>query len=89
MGTALGKIFKTLRKNAGLTQRDVSDKLGYGSPQLVSNIERGVSFPPVKAIARLAKLFKVDADFLFEELLEAKLKREEAKLRKQYVRPKR
>ena len=31
----------------------------------------------------------VDADFLFEELLKTRLKREETKLRKQYARIKR
>ena len=77
---------KTFRTNAGLSQKQVSETLGYGTPQFISNWERGISFPPVNAITRLAKLFKVDADFLFEELLETILKKEEIKLRKQYSR---
>ena len=77
---------KTFRTNAGLSQKQVSEALGYGTLQFISNWERGISFPPVNVIARLAKLFKVDADFLFEELLETRLKKEEAKLRKQYAK---
>ena len=80
---------KKFRMNAGLSQKDVSEALGYSTPQFISNWERCVSYPPVSAIARLAKLFKVDADFLFEELLKTRLKREETKLRKQYARIKR
>ena len=36
-----GLQWKTLREKAGLTQRDVSDSLGYSTPQFISNVERG------------------------------------------------
>lgn len=48
----LGKFLARARIRAGHTQRDVSEELGYDTPQFVSNWERGASMPPMsKAIA--------------------------------------
>lgn len=56
---ALAEELVKLRKQAGLSQRDVSTKLGYSTPQFISNWERGVSEPPVSAALELALLYKV------------------------------
>lgn len=57
--------WKSLRLKAELSQREVSEKLGYSTPQFVSNWERGVSFPPLEALSELARLYNVDKETLF------------------------
>lgn len=84
MGTALGKIFKTLRENAGLTQRDVSSKMGYTTIQFVSNWERGLSAPPIKDLPKLARLYSTSAEYIFEHVKDAKCGELKAKLSKQF-----
>ena len=84
MGTALGKIFKTLRTKEGLTQRDVSSKMGYTTIQFVSNWERGLSAPPIKDLPKLAKLYNTSAEYIFEHVKDAKCGELRAKLNKQF-----
>ena len=81
-------ILKTLRESAGLSQADVADKLGYISGQFISNWERGVSFPPIKAIPKLAKIYKTDREYLFKTLRDAMLVHECDKINKAWKRVK-
>ena len=46
----LGPFLKKARSKMGLSQRDVADKLGYTSPQFISNVERGLCSPPLKKL---------------------------------------
>lgn len=55
--TKLGKNLKDCRNKAGLTQKNVADRLGYSSAQFISNFERGIAAPPVKRIRVLAKIY--------------------------------
>ena len=80
----LGEILKTLREKAGLTQRDVSDTLGYSTPQFISNNERGISAPPLRDIPKLARLYNTDSSYLFGCLRDAKLRELSTKLNKQF-----
>ena len=48
----LGLYFRDMRKKAGLSQLEVSKRLGYGSAQFVSNWERGLASPPIRRCAR-------------------------------------
>ena len=75
---ALGSYLKDKRSSKGLTQSDVARKLGYSTPQFISNIERGLCAPPVKNLKVLVKLYKLDP----EELLDIILNEEESSLRK-------
>ena len=84
MGTVLGKIFKTLRENAGLTQCEVSSKMGYTTIQFVSNWERGLSAPPIKDLPKLAKLYNTSPEYIFEHVKDAKCSELKAKLNKQF-----
>lgn len=65
-----GEYLQNLRVGAGLSQGDVSEKLGYSTPQFISNWERGVSKPPVTALKQLAKLYNKTPDQMFNEYLE-------------------
>lgn len=47
------------RVGVGLTQKDVAKKLGYSTPQHISNYERGLAVPSLRTIGLLVKMFKL------------------------------
>lgn len=81
---SLGKILKEKREKVGFSQAEVSKKLGYSSPQFVSNWERGLSTPPVTSLRSIAQLYKIPPDQLFQIYLKTTLKNIEADLRKKF-----
>lgn len=54
----MGKLIKKARTQAGLTQASLAKKLGYESPQFVSNWERSESLPPIAALPKIARFTK-------------------------------
>lgn len=70
----LGTYLKDVREQAELTQADVSQKLGYTSPQFISNIERGISVVPLKTLARMVGLYKISAESVVKIILESQRK---------------
>lgn len=62
----LATYLKKSRESVGLSQTVVSSKLGYSSPQFVSNWERGLSHPPIKSLKKIAKLYKLRDKELFD-----------------------
>ena len=74
----LAKFLKAKRIKAGLSQKEVSDKLGYSSAQFISNWERGLSSPPMDTLKQLTDTLNVKPKELIEVILqETKLKLEE------------
>jgi transcriptional regulator with XRE-family HTH domain len=69
----LGLILKKAREENGLSQGKVAYSLGYSTAQFVSNWERGLSYPPLKSLKKLCKMYKLDQDEMFEMLLEFKI----------------
>ena len=59
----IGKKIMSLRKEAGLTQEQLAEKLGI-SPQAVSKWENGISCPDISMLPVLASLFRVTVDDL-------------------------
>ena len=59
----LGAVIARLRKQAGLTQAELAEQLGY-SDKAVSKWERGDSLPDALTIRRLSQVFGVSADEL-------------------------
>jgi transcriptional regulator with XRE-family HTH domain len=55
----IGKYLKKKRVDAGLSQRAVGVRLGYGSAQFISNIERGEASIPPKVVRKLIPLLKI------------------------------
>lgn len=71
-GRMNGNQWKDIRERAGLTQREVSDALGYSTPQFISNVERGRCRFPVEKLPKIKKLYNLSAEqivkmFLAEE----------------------
>ncbi len=57
---------KTCRETAGISQSDLAKKFKWGSPQYVSNIERGLSEWPLKSLKKAVKVVKgEDKEVLF------------------------
>jgi transcriptional regulator with XRE-family HTH domain len=81
---SLSGFLKGARTHSGLSQREVSLRLGYTSPQFISNWERGISSPPCRTLRKLGDLYKVPAQDLYEILLEDTLKRTEQSLRREF-----
>lgn len=52
---------RKLRKAAGLTQRELGDRIGV-SPQAVTQWETGVKFPSVANLAKLADVLETTTD---------------------------
>lgn len=70
----LGDYLKDVRENALLTQADVSQKLGYTSPQFISNIERGISVIPLKTLARMVNLYRINPEPVVKIILDSQKK---------------
>ena len=60
-----GRLIGALRREKGLTQREVADSLGI-CPKTVSKWETGRGFPDISLISKLSKLFGVDIAKLLE-----------------------
>lgn len=81
----LAEFLKQKRIAAGLSQRDVADKLGYSTPQFISNWERGVSRPPINALKKLGELYKISSDTLFEVTLDSTVQEITEDLRRKFA----
>ena len=66
----LAQFLKEKRILSGCSQSVVSQKLGYKTPQFISNWERGISVPPINVIRKVAQMYHSSAEELFELILE-------------------
>jgi transcriptional regulator with XRE-family HTH domain len=80
---SLGAYLRDKRVEAGFTQAEVAQRLGYSSAQLISNIERGLCAPPMKSLKRLVSLLSLPG----EELLELFMAEHEKALRQHIFGP--
>ena len=60
-----GRLIAYLRREKGLTQKEVAEKLGI-CPKTVSKWETGHGFPDISLITGLSKIFEVDISKLLE-----------------------
>lgn len=58
-----GEIFKSLRKQSGLTQSELGRRVGL-SKAVVSKYENGMGYPTFDTLIRIAKYFGVTTDYL-------------------------
>ena len=66
---SIGEMISTLRKEKGMTQKELADKLDI-TDKAVSKWERDISYPDTQTIPKLAEIFGVS----LEELMNAKAK---------------
>ena len=81
---ALANFLKEKRIRAGLSQKEVAEKLGYSTAQFVSNWERGLSAPPVETLKVIAEMYNVDLDEVFNVTLESAVNRLTVDLREKF-----
>ncbi len=78
----IGKLIAKLRKQQGLTQQDLGDKVGVGF-RAVSNWERGNTLPDIGNMNELSKILGITLDELMSgELKEVKEPKDKKKLSK-------
>ena len=61
----VGRIIKTLRKDKGMTQRELSEMLNV-TDRAVSKWERGLGCPDVSLLTSLSEIFSVDIESIIE-----------------------
>lgn len=67
----LGATLADLRKAAGLSQPQLAGKLGYNG-QFISNIERGVCYPPKHQLRKYAEALGIKFERVKALYVEAK-----------------
>ena len=71
----IGSVIRKYRKEAGLTQEDMANKLGVTAPA-VNKWENGNTKPDIDLLAPIARLFNISLDTLIsfrEELSDAEI----------------
>lgn len=61
----LGMMIATLRKEQGMTQLELAEKMGV-TDKAVSKWERDLSYPDINSIPKLAEIFHVSVDDLMQ-----------------------
>jgi len=69
-----GLTLKQMRLEAGYSQGDISKACGFMSPQLISNVERGVCWAPMNVLAQMSDLYGVKKSVMLEHLMEYRKK---------------
>ena len=59
---ATGKNIERLRKNAGLSVRDLQDVFGFGTPQAIYKWQHGTAMPTIDNLVVLADVLQVRID---------------------------
>ena len=59
---ATGKNIERLRKNAGISVRDLQDVFGFGTPQAIYKWQHGTAMPTLDNLVVLAAVFGVAMD---------------------------
>lgn len=80
-----GEFLKQSREAQGLSQKDVSDVMGYNTSQFISNWERGLSLPPIPTLRKLAKVYNINAEILFNVILEAQVEMVTKSLKEKFL----
>ena len=75
----LGIMISTLRKEKGMTQLELAEKMGV-TDKAVSKWERDLSFPDINSIPKLAEIFEVTVDELMQVKTETKENMEKNKI---------
>lgn len=83
----LATFLKNKRQLSGMSQKDVSNRLGYSTAQFISNWERGVSSPPMNILKKLAEIYQVSLEEFYDVLLQATIEEAKVDLHKKVFGP--
>lgn len=75
----IGEFIANKRKEKGLTQQELGDKL-FVTDKAVSKWERGISFPDITILKKLASILEVDVEDILEGENKSKKKSIESKI---------
>lgn len=65
-----GEKLRTLRKQQGMTIKELAPLTGYSTHSHISEIENGRKKPPLEFVMKVASLFNVSLDQLLNDDLE-------------------
>jgi transcriptional regulator with XRE-family HTH domain len=69
----IGCYLREQREKVGLTQIEVARNLGkYASSQFISNIERGIAFPPLKVLRGMISYYDIPEQEFLDILIKEK-----------------
>ena len=68
----IGKRIREARENAGLTQKELAKKIGV-TGSAITNYEQGTSHPKENILYSLINVLNVDANFLFQDMMNSEL----------------
>ncbi len=75
----IGKKIKLARARNNYTQEQLAEKLQL-STRYISQLERGISFGSVTTLVNLCNTLEIDADFLFQELVDGNFSKQDKAL---------
>ncbi|MBC7464577.1 MAG: helix-turn-helix transcriptional regulator [Bdellovibrio sp.] len=67
----IAAMVREYREKAGMTQLELSTKLGYETPQFVSLFERGVSKIPLETMGQLVVILGIPEKKILDSLVDA------------------
>lgn len=67
----LGNLIREYRQNKGMTQLELSKKLGYDSTQFISLFERGLSKVPLNVLGHVIVILGIPEKKIVDTLLKA------------------
>lgn len=65
----IGKMLREKREELGITQYEVSKRLGFKSSQFVSLYERGLSPVPLNVLNKCCTMFKINKQEIIKQLV--------------------
>lgn len=69
----VGSFLQRHRQAAGISQAKLAVKLGYSSPQFISNWERGLALPPNKVLRKLIRVLQLHPQDLISAIIAAEI----------------
>lgn len=71
----ISSLIYNRRMELGMTQEELSKKLGYQTPQFISILERGKALLPLHIVNKLSRILEVDYDELNKMAMNEKIER--------------
>lgn len=65
----LSELIKDSRKKVGISQKELSEQLGYTSSQFISNWERGVSSPPMDKLLEICQILRISQSQIVDTIM--------------------